>query len=132
MNYLLDTHVFVWARLSPQKLSSTQREIITSPSVQKYISTLSIWEISLKFGLGKFELGGHTPEELLNSAISIGFGVMAPEAMHFASFYRLPKVVKHKDPFDRMLIWQATQQNLTLLSHDKAMPSYKIYGLNLA
>lgn len=131
MNYLLDTHIFIWTRLEPQKLSAKQRQVI-SGTAQKFISTTTLWEISLKFGLGKLKLGRHTPEQFIDSAIVTGFQILAPEPATFTSFYQLPPILKHKDPFDRMLIWQAIQQNLVLLSSDEAMPNYKIHGLKLA
>lgn len=131
MQYLLDTHIFIWARLAPQKLSAAQLSIVSDKATQKCISTIVIWEISLKFSLGKLELGGHTPEEMLDSAAEAGFYTISPDASDFASFYRLPDAAAHKDPFDRMLIWQAIRQDLTLLSHDAAMPGYKIHGLKL-
>lgn len=130
--YLLDTHVLPWARFDPDRLSASYREIITSPHVQKFISGISIWEISLKFALGKLELGGHSPEEFLATARQLGLGVVSPEAEHYASFHRLQPVVGHNDPFDRMLIWQAIQTQMTLLSHDGKLAEYKPVGLNLA
>lgn len=131
MKYLLDTHTLLWYRLEPNKLSEVHRLAISASDKQKYISTISIWEISLKFGLGKLGLNGHTPEEFVTSAVDIGFQIIQPEVGNFASFHRLPNVLKHKDPFDRMLIWQALNQDLVLLSHDTKMATYKIHGLTL-
>lgn len=128
MSYLLDTHILLWSRLEPKKLSNSHKKIINS-NEQKFISPISIWEISLKFSLGKLNLGGHNPEEFLDSALQLGFQIAVPEVEQFASFHNLPKVSKHQDPFDRMIIWQATQSNLILLSHDNQMPKYKIHGL---
>lgn len=129
--YLLDTHTLLWSRLEPSKLTNLHQEIICSRDEQKLISTISIWEVSLKYSLGKLELGGHTPEEFLSTAKEIGFQIMAPMPEYFASFYRLKPIPGHKDPFDRMLIWQAIQSNLTLLSSDTDFPKYKPEGLRL-
>jgi len=128
---LLDTHTLLWALLEPSKLTPQQRRIIESSDKEKCMSTISIWEISLKFSLGKLNLGGHTPEEFLKGAQELGFRVVIPTPEHYASFHQLPSVVKHKDPFDRMLIWQAIQDGLTLLSSDGQLPNYKIHGLKL-
>ena len=131
MKYLLDTHTLIWARLDPQRLSRSQLNILSSSDKQKYISTISIWEISLKFSLQKLSLGGHTPEQFLETALTLGFKIINPSSVQYASFYNLPKSIKHKDPFDRMLIWQAIQSQSILLSSDKKMADYKINGLLL-
>jgi len=132
VSYLLDTHTLLWLRLSPEKLPEAHQEIIADARMPKIISTITVWEISLKFAIGKLDLGGNNPEEFLRSAVHLGFQVMAPESTQFASFYQLAHVTGHKDPFDRMLIWQAIQNNLTLLSHDRQLPNYKPHGLMLA
>src|SRR5580704_12488596 len=117
--YLLDTHTLLWARLEPTKLTSKHRDILRSPTSKKYISSISIWEISLKFALGKLDLGGHTLDEFLATALTLGFQVASPEPSHFASFYRLQPFEGHRDSFDRMLVWQAIQSRATLMSYDK-------------
>lgn len=132
MNYLLDTHTLLWLRYSPAKLSKSQLDVIKSSKSQKFISAISIWEISLKFAIGKLNLGGHTPEEFLQTAKDLGFSILTPTAEQFASLHHLPQVVKHKDPFERMLIWQAIQDKFTLLSSDSKMPDYDIHGLRVA
>lgn len=132
MNYLLDTHVLLWFRFEPERLAPKHRAILADRSAMKFISVISIWEISLKFARGKLKLGTHTPEEFLKRALDLGFHIISPEPEQFASFYRLPAVVDHKDPFDRMLIWQAIHNDLTLLSQDGQLPQYDIHGLKLA
>ncbi len=57
---------------------------------------------------------------------------MSPEPEQFASFHQLPVVFGHKDPFDRMLIWQAIQSGMTFLSQDSKLSEYYIHGLKLA
>ncbi len=131
MNYLLDTHILLWYRLDPGRVSPKHRAILSSRSDIKFISSISIWEISLKFSNGKLSLDNHSPEEFLNTAIQLGFQILASEPEQFASFHHLPEVLKHKDPFDRMLIWQAIQNNVTLLSQDTQLPQYSIHGLKL-
>lgn len=132
MKYLLDTHILLWSRLEPSKLPLAHRALLRSPDDQIFISTITIWEISLKFSLGKLDLGTHTPEEFLRSAQGLGIEVITPTPEQFASFHRLPAVVGHKDPFDRMLIWHAMQSGLSFLSNDRELPKYKIHGLLLA
>jgi PIN domain nuclease of toxin-antitoxin system len=72
MSYLLDTHILLWLRFSPEKLTEIQRIALTSSEEEKFISSLSAWEISLKFSLGKLDLGGHTPEEFMAGLYALG------------------------------------------------------------
>src|SRR5580700_7850419 len=109
--YLLDTHSLIWSLLDPEKLAKSHQDILRSTEVRKFFSGISVWEISLKFQLGKLDLGGHTPEEFLAAAIDLGFQVVSPGPEVFASFYRLKLTQIHKDPFDRMLIWQALKDD---------------------
>jgi PIN domain nuclease of toxin-antitoxin system len=130
--YLLDTHILIWALLDPKQLSHQHRTLLQGSSVRKFISIVSVWEISLKFGLGELGLGGHTLEEFLDAAINLGFHVVSPDTKVYASFHQLKLANTHKDPFDRMLIWQAIQDELTLLSYDNKISQYKLQGLKLA
>ena len=130
MNYLLDTHTFLWTAFSPDKLSSKARDEISSAANQVYISSVSFWEISLKYTLGKIELTACTPADMPDIAAQMGIEILQLGALETASFYQLPKVA-HKDPFDRMIIWQAIQQQLTLVSKDANFPEYRQFGLKV-
>lgn len=132
MSYLLDTHILLWARLDRRKLTATQRDILESPDVEKFISAISVWEISLKYSLGKLELSDLTPDEFIAGIYRLGIKVVSPAIEQYSTFYLLPKIDKHKDPFDRMIIWHSIESDLTLISSDKKMSEYKIHGLNLA
>jgi PIN domain nuclease of toxin-antitoxin system len=130
MNYLLDTHAFLWAAFSPNKLSAKARNEIRSAENQVCISTVSFWEISLKFTLGKIELSNCTPADMPEIATQMGIEIIQLDALETASFYQLPKVA-HKDPFDRMIIWQAIQQQRILISKDANFPEYRQFGLKV-
>ena len=131
MKYLLDTQILLWARLSPDKLNNSQKVILASSSDEKFISSVSIWEISLKYSIGKLNLGEHTPDEFITSLNKLGIKIITPTEQQFATFYLLPELLKHKDPFDRMIIWHAIEGGLTLVSRDKKIKGYRIHGLNL-
>ena len=62
---LLDTHCFLWSVIEPRKLSPRLRKFIVDPANQIHLSTISFWEIALKFALGKLDLTGCTPDELV-------------------------------------------------------------------
>lgn len=130
MNYLLDTHTFLWAAFAPSKLSATSKKEIRSAENRICLSTISFWEISLKFALGKIELGNCKPDDMPDIATQMQVEIIQPTPQETASFYQLPKV-KHKDPFDRMIIWQAIQQPLVLISKDADFPEYQEFGLKV-
>ena len=130
MNYLLDTHSFLWSAFSSRKLSRKASEAIVDPGNDICISTISFWEVSLKYALKKIELDVITPEELPDIAEQMGYSVLPLNSTEAASFHRLPLGV-HKDPFDRMLIRQAVTQHRTLISKDTDIGDYVQYGLNV-
>ena len=130
MNYLLDTHTFLWAAFSPNKLSSKARNEIRSAENQVCISIISFWEISLKYTLGKIELSNCTPADMPDIATQMEIEIIQLGAQETASFYLLPKIA-HKDPFDRMIIWQAIQQQFVLVSKDANFPEYRQFGLKV-
>lgn len=72
------------------------------------------------------------PEEFVSSAYKLGLQVLAPTPDQFASFHQLPKNIAHKDPFDRMLIWQAIQSGMQLVSSDNKLADYEVRGLVVA
>ena len=130
MNYLLDTHTFLWAAMSPEKLSHNAQDVILDVTNDISVSVVTFWEVSLKFSLGKLELQGITPEDLPEAATHMGFALRILTPEEAATFYRLPRL-PHKDPFDRMLIWQALCANLTLVSKDAELTPYQAHGLRL-
>ena len=130
MNYLLDTSTLLWSLFAPEKLSRYSVSVITDPESTISISTISLWEISLKYSLGKLDLPNVEPQELLNVSKQSGFQILSLKADIVASFHQLPRA--HKDPFDRMLVWQAIQSNYTLISKDKEMRKYEKYGLSVS
>jgi PIN domain nuclease of toxin-antitoxin system len=130
MKYLLDTHSFLWVLFDDEKLSEKVKEIVREPENEIYTSVITYWEISLKYSIGKLELEGISPDELPIKAKEIGIETLEVSEEETASFYKLPKI-KHKDPFDRLIIWQAIKRNIVLISKDEEMDNYKKFGLNL-
>lgn len=130
MIYLLDTHVFLWTIIDPKKLSKKVASVIENGENTIFISAISLWEISLKYALGKLNLIGLEPNELIRQAKNLGFDLMPVLPESAVSNYKL-NATWHKDPFDRMLIWQAVQQNLTLISKDENISKYTFIGLKI-
>ena len=106
MNYLLDTHVFIWAIKERKKLSPVVIETLENADNSVFVSAITFWEISLKFSIGKLELRNILPEEFPEAALQMGFELIPLSPNESASHHKL-KLTQHKDPLDRMLIWQA-------------------------
>lgn len=130
MKYLLDTHSFLWALFEDEKLTKKIKEIILNPDNEIYVSIVSFWEISLKYSIGKLSLRGISPEDLPEKAREFGIEVLQITRKEASTFHKLPKT-GHKDPFDRMLIWQPINTGATLISKDKGIKRYESYGLSI-
>ena len=130
MIYLLDTHTFLWAAFSPENLSPAASKEIRLAENQIYLSTISLWEISLKYALGKMTLENCKPDDMPDIALQMHIQLIQPTDKETASFYRLPRTA-HKDPFDRMIIWQAIQQQIALISKDTHFADYEKFGLSV-
>ncbi len=95
------------------------------------ITSISFWEISLKYNLGKLELYGVLPDELPKLAQKMGLDVEDIGAEKMASFYKLPKHDKHKDPFDRIVILYCINKDATLVICDGKFEEYELDGLKI-
>ena len=93
-----------------------------------HLSTISYREIALKFALASSPLTGCAPDDLVPVARRMGLAIAAPSAEEAAGFHRLPRSA-HKDPFDRMLIWQCLRRDWTLLTKDRGLDAYVALGL---
>ena len=131
MNYLLDTHYILWALFTPELIHNAIVDILEDENSTKYVSGISLWEISLKYSIGKLELEETNPDEIFDEIPKAGFELLEVDNQLFSSYYRLPKKGDHRDPFDRMLIWQALHYEYTFISADKKVKSYIEDGLKL-
>ena len=131
MKLLLDTHALLWSILDPDKLSPIACAAITDPAAQVAVSAISFWEIAIKTALGKLSLQGVTPETLVDAAQQQGFDLLPLDPRVAASFNRLPVDPQHRDPFDRMLVWQAISLGYTLVSRDRKIASGQHDGLRV-
>jgi len=125
MKILLDTHTFLWFLAGASELSKAARVHIENPDNEKYISIASFWEISIKNSLGKLTLD--VPFiELKTEAIKNNFQILPISFEDTLQLNFLP--FHHRDPFDRIIISQAKENNLTLLSCDS---NFRLYDINL-
>lgn len=127
MKLLLDTHAIIWSTTDPKKIPQKTRRLIESAE-HVYISTISIWEISLKYSIGKLKLKNLTPDDFVTAAKEQNFDVLTLSEKDALGFRNVPRHA-HQDPFDRMLIWQAISRDLTLVSAEEQLVEYKALGL---
>jgi len=133
MKYLVDTHILLWTLLEPDKLSSDILRVfdqVNEQGAEIQVSNIKFWEISLKYKLGKLSLNKLTPLDIFEAAKNSHFKIINIDAITTASLYKLP-LSDHKDPFDRMLIWYAIQNNITLISRDSLFNFYHKEGLKV-
>ncbi len=113
-----------------KKVIKGGKKAITDPDNSIIISTISFWEVSLKSSLGKLEISGFAPEDLPKACLKMGFEIVMLSAEDSSTCHKL-KTVYHKDPFDRMLIWQAIQNGYSMISVDKNIKKYVSEGLRI-
>jgi PIN domain nuclease of toxin-antitoxin system len=124
MNFLLDTHSFLWFIQGNSSLSITARNLIQDPINQPYISTASLWEIAIKVSIGKLNLN-QSFETLFPHQIKInGIELLEIDISHIKTIISLP--FHHRDPFDRMLAAQAQVENIPLVSADQIFDKYSV------
>ena len=130
MKILLDTHILLWSLLDPKKLKKYEKTALVDRDNEIFVSNISFWEISLKYALKKLELKNITPDDLPKFVRQTGFDILCMNEKESSTSHHLPKL-HHKDPFDRMLIWQAINQDLYLMTRDQDSKIYTKSGLKL-
>lgn len=121
MNLLLDTHVALWAITESPKLNESARQLLLSPRATLWVSAASLWEISIKYALGKGDMPISGSDALVFFRDS-GYHLLAIEPEHTVEIERLPKY--HQDPFDRILVAQALVEPMRLVTHDSTIALY--------
>jgi len=127
LKLLLDTCTFLWIVRGEKSLPDTVRSTFSEPENEIYLSVISVWEINLKYQLGKLPLPlppEHFVPEQREKHFITSLELTEADILHLAN---LPNV--HKDPFDRMLVCQAIEQALTILTPDPLVRQYPIRSL---
>ena len=121
MKLLLDTHLLLWAAGEPRRLSKQTRALIANPDNELLFSAASLWEVAIKRGLGR--------EDFKVDARLLRRGLLDNEyrelpiiSDHVVATESLPLI--HRDPFDRLLVAQATVEGITLLTIDSLVSQY--------
>lgn len=122
MRLLLDTHIFLWYISGDGRLRDDIREVISDSRHEVYLSVISLWESLIKHELGKLPLPA-APEEYLPAQRKRHLIVSLPlNERSIAHLARLPDI--HRDPFDRMLICQAIEHEMTIVTADDVICKY--------
>lgn len=120
MNYLLDTHILLWAAAG--NLPSGAAEYVENEASTLYFSSASMWEIVIKNSLGRSDFSVN-PSLLYNGLLGAGYKEIPVTSRHTIGVERLPMI--HKDPFDRLLLSQAIEEHCTLLTADSSIGQYE-------
>ena len=120
MKLLLDTHAALWFLSGDERLSENARRHLTDGANRVLLSAAVVWEIAIKRSLGKLVV----PDEYLSLLLDAGAQALAVNLDHAAAVEHLP--AHHHDPFDRMLIAQATIEGAALVSRDDALRPYDV------
>lgn len=116
---LLDTHVFLWWRGEPSRLKADARRAIAEARVV-FVSVASAWEAAIKVSIGRLRL----PDTIEAGVQDSGFEKLPITFSHTERYAGLP--LHHRDPFDRMLVAQASAEDLAVVTHDRRLEPYGV------
>ena len=121
MKLLLDTHLLLWAATAPQRLSVEAQGLFNDPDNELYFSAVSIWEVAIKRGLDRpdFQLDVRS---FRRGLIDNSYIELPMSSLHAVAIDILPAV--HRDPFDRMLVAQASVEGFPLITSDAVLTQY--------
>lgn len=131
MRLLLDTHFIVWLTDEPQRLSSADQALIFAPETELAVSAASIWEIRIKWE-SRFAAGVNTgrrelstsPDRALRFVTALGVQMLPISAALAAATLREP--ISHRDPFDELLLVQAQEEGMRLLTRDRLLAGHSL------
>ncbi len=121
MTFLLDTHILLWIALFPERLPVVAQALLADPYTRGVFSVASIWEVSIKHGLGRSDFQVD-PRALRRNLLDNGYTELEITSQHAFAVSALPPL--HRDPFDRILLAQAGTEGITLLTLDPQVAQY--------
>ncbi|MCU0467825.1 MAG: type II toxin-antitoxin system VapC family toxin [Arcicella sp.] len=124
MNILLDTHVVIWLLEDDDRLSNKAKNYIANVENEIFVSIISLFEIAIKVKIGKLSFSEKIHDivkELDNQRIKI----LPLSVYHLESYQSVPLFSEHRDPFDRILIATALQEQLSIITIDDKFENYK-------
>jgi PIN domain nuclease of toxin-antitoxin system len=111
MKYLFDSHIAYWTVSDPQKLSANASKEIKDPGNELFVSDATLFEFAIKMAIGKFSYKGGI-QSFISDIKATGIRILRTEENHYVAYTALP--LRHRDPFDRMIITQAKVEGLTI------------------
>lgn len=123
MKLLLDTHALLWWLGDDGRLGRQARDLIADPSNDALVSTVSLWEISVKVRIGKLDAD---VAEIGDAVVRDGFRLLDIRLAHLCALGGLPRYPDHRDPFDHLLIAQALAEDAAFASEDRHVGRYPV------
>ena len=123
MDYILDTHVFLWTVFDSKKLSEVSKNILLDSRHRKFISISTMWEIAIKNRVGKLTIP-HSISNVFNQAEMNGFGIIEINQKCIEIYNTLPLI--HRDPFDGIIIATAMLGKMTIITADETIKKYDV------
>jgi PIN domain nuclease of toxin-antitoxin system len=124
VRYLLDTGVWLWSLLEPERISPRARKALSDPSHEVFLSAATSWEVAIKSAIGKLTLpeapGTFVPRRMADQ----GLRPLPVSHQHALAVFGLP--AHHHDPFDRLLIAQANLEDMILITADRTIEKYAV------
>ncbi len=127
MRLLLDTHIAVWAALDPDALTEAERRRMAEANTPLVLSAVAVWELRLKWH--SFHITGRrkvpiAPADVVTFAAALDWELLPLTARHAAA--ELASPLAHKDPFDELLLVQAQEEGMRLLTRDTKLTGHPL------
>lgn len=124
MTYLLDTSVWLWSLWEPERIARKAREVMADLSQQIFLSAVTSWEIAIKVGVSKLTLPEPSSSYVPRRMADQGLRPLPISHQHALAVAALP--LHHRDPFDRLLIAQASIEGMTVITADRVFEQYSV------
>jgi len=124
LKYLIDTHTLLWIITNDPQLSKKAKDLYLNSKNTIYLSLASLWEMAIKISLNKLFIDAKLKDFVQNHIKGNDIKILNIELSHILSLENLP--YHHRDPFDRLLICQSSNENMPLISSDKIFDFYHV------
>lgn len=122
--YLIDTHIIIWALENNTKLSQRVKDILEDEKTEILVSQVSLYEIAIKQKLGKLPEVIYSIQDLVIEIEAIDFQILPIKNEHIYAYNSIDLVEDHRDPFDRLIIATAFQEQIPVISADEKFKNY--------
>lgn len=128
MKYLMDTHVALWALFKSSRLPKDIQDLLSDASNDAYYSMVSVWEIAIKHKLhpDSFPVDEENFVSLADETGFLRLNITPEQIYQVKKLTRPDTAHPHNDPFDRLLIAQAIQEDMIFITHDDLLPEYEV------